>query len=273
MRELAREANCSPATMSRLARRLGYPGFEELKRVYTEETRRYAARYRNKAAELAEADRGEDASALAGDMIAGIAGEVQSLLKSDSIQSLVESARILRAARTIYCLGSRLSFPAAYSFRYLDSAAGGSSVLLDSPGGSGLDALRHASQRDAVLAITVLPYTRTTIEQAHFAHEKGIPIVAITDSMVSPLIRIAKQAIIVGTKSQSFFQTMVVVATAAETLATLIAMGSPQAVLDGLKASEDYFSAANTYWSPSKQPRTAVTRKCAQISQTGLKLR
>lgn len=250
MRELAREANLVPATMTRLARRLGFSGFDELKRGYTEQTRRYAAHYRNKAIELADANRGEDAAALAGDMIAGIAGEVQSLLKSETVQSLVESARLLRAARTIYCLGLRLSFPAAYSFQYIHSAAGGSSVLLDAPGGSGLDPLRHASEKDAMLAITVLPYTRTTIEQANFANEKAIPVIAITDSKVSPLIRIAKQAIIVGTKSQSFFQTMVGVATAAETLATLIAMGSPQAVLDGLKSSEDYFSAANTYWSP-----------------------
>jgi DNA-binding MurR/RpiR family transcriptional regulator len=122
---------------------------------------------------------------------------------------------------------------------------------LDAPGGTGFDALRRARSDDALLAISVLPYTRVTIEQADFAAKRGVPVIAITDSEVSPLAMIARHIVKVGTKSQSFFQTMVAVSAATEALATLIAMGSRKAVLDGLKSSEDYFAELDTYWGPS----------------------
>jgi DNA-binding MurR/RpiR family transcriptional regulator len=280
MRELAREANLAPATLTRLARQLGFAGFDELKRLYAEEIRRYAAEYRKKAVALVDIGRRGDATGLAAGIVAAIARQVDALADAQVIRSLVAGATALQAARTIYCLGQRLSFPPAYSFQYIHSIAGGSSVLLDGSGGIGLDALRRATPADAVLAISVLPYTRVTVEQAIFAYRRRIPLVVITDSEVSPLTKIAVQTIRVGTKSQSFFQTMTAVSAAAETLATMIAMGSPGAALAGLKASEQYFSDANIYWTPSGQntgmlpnqsrggrigkPRTKVLEKLQQ---------
>jgi len=249
MRELARDAGLPPATMTRLARQLGFEGYDDLKRLYAEEVRQYAVVYRERASELADPKRGKDASALASEMVTGIARQVDALGAPESVAALVAGAALMGAARTIYCLGQRLSFPPAYIFQYIHSVAGGSSALLDAPGGTGLDALRQASSEDVVLAISVSPYTRTTVEQTAFAHERGIPVVAITDSAVSPLAKFARQLVLVSTKSRSFFQTMAAVAAAAETLATLTAMGCSGRALDGLKSSEDYFSAARTYWS------------------------
>jgi DNA-binding MurR/RpiR family transcriptional regulator len=251
MRKLAREADVPPATMTRLARRLGFACFDDLKKLHVEEIRQYAAGYRTKAIEITGAKQQDDTAAFAVDVLSGISRQVDALAAPEVVRSLVECARLLGAARTIYCLGQRSSFPAAYAFQYIHAIAGGSSVLLDASGGTGFDALRRAKPNDALLAISVLPYTRVTIEQAEFAAKRDIPVVAVTDSEVSPLAQIARRIVKVGTKSQSFFQTMVAVAAATETLATLIAMASRKTVLDGLKCSEDYFAHFNTYWTPS----------------------
>lgn len=250
MRWIARETGISPATFTRLAHQIGYSGFDDLKKLYYEDVRRYAANYRNKAIKLSETRRGNDALSLATDVASGIARQVDSLTGPEAIRSLVESAQLLGRARTIYCLGQRSSFPSAYAFQYIHSVAGGSSVLLDAPGGSGFDAFRHATGADALLAISVSPYTRVTVELAVHAAGRKVPVVAITDSEVSPLARVADKTIKVSTASQSFFQTMSAVAAASEILATLIAMGSRKAVLDGLKSSEDYFAAFGVYWRP-----------------------
>lgn len=261
MRELARQAGLPPATMTRLARQLGFDGYEELKRLYAEEVRLYTVGYRQKALKLTGAKRAEDTAVLASEMVMGIARQVHALSNPETAASLAAGARLLGTARTIYCLGQRLSFPPAYTFRYIHSVAGGSSELLDASGGTGLDALRLASPKDAVLAISVSPYTRATVNQTAFAHERGIPVVAITDSEVSPLAKFARLSVVVSTKSQSFFQTMAAVGAAAEMLATLIALGSPQQLLDGLKSSKEYFSAAQTYWSapPRTEPMLIAT--------------
>jgi DNA-binding MurR/RpiR family transcriptional regulator len=251
MRRLAREANLPPATMTRLAQQLGFARFDDLKKLHAEDIRQYAAGYRTKAIQIADTKRGGDAAALAVDVLSGISRQVDALAAPEAVHSLVQCASLLGAARTIYCLGQRSSFPPAYAFQYIHSLAGGSSVLLDAPGGTGFDALRRAKVDDALLAISVLPYTRTTIDQAEFASRRGIPVICITDSDVSPLALIARHIVKVGTKSRSFFQTMVAVSAASETLATLTAMASRKRVLDGLKSSEEYFTHFNIYWTPS----------------------
>jgi DNA-binding MurR/RpiR family transcriptional regulator len=251
MRRLAREANLPPATMTRLARELGFARFDDLKSLYADEIRQYSAGYRTKAIQIADAKRGGDTAALAVDVLSGISRQIDALAAPEAVHSLLECAGLLAAARTIYCLGQRSSFPPAYAFQYIHSLAGGSSVLLDAAGGTGFDALRRAKPEDALLAISVLPYTRATVDQAEFASRHGIPVVAITDSEVSPLALLTRHIVKVGIKSRSFFQTMVAVSAASETLATLTAMASRKRVLDGLKSSEDYFAHFNVYWTPS----------------------
>jgi DNA-binding MurR/RpiR family transcriptional regulator len=264
MRELAREARLPPATLTRLARQVGFPGFEELQRIYVDDVRRYAAGYRSKAIALADASRSEGETNLASEIVTGVARQVDAMADVEVIRALVDAAEMLSRARRVYCVGQRLSFPPAYTFHYIHGIAGGSSVLVDGPGGTGLDLLRQASADDAVLVISVHPYTRVTIEQALFAHHRRVPIVAITDSEVSPLVRIASRVIRVGTKSKSFFQTMTAVLAAAETLAALIAMHTPESVLAGLKRAEDYFADRKVYWTPSGNHLSAAISKLSQ---------
>jgi len=268
MRELAREAHLPPATLTRLARQIGYPGFDELRRTYADDVRRYAAGYRSKAIVLADASRSEDETSLAAEIVSGVARQVDAMADPQVIRSLVDCAEMLSRARCIYCLGQRLSFPPVYTFHYIHGIAGGSSIILDGPGGVGFDQLRHASADDALLVISVHPYTRVTIEQALFAHRRRVPIIAITDSEVSPLVKIATRVVKVGTKSKSFFQTMTAVLAAAETLAAMIAMRWPESVLAGLKGAEDYFSDGKIYWTPPGNHLSAAITKLSQPAKS-----
>jgi DNA-binding MurR/RpiR family transcriptional regulator len=100
-----------------------------------------------------------------------------------------------------------------------------------------------------------------------FARRRRVPIVAITDSEVSPLAKAASRAVIVGTKSKSFFQTMVAVSAAAETLATISAMRSPDVVMAGLKDSEDYFKEAKIYWAPGSNRLAEAATRFAPVEE------
>ena len=57
-----------------------------------------------------------------------------------------------------------LRHAAAWHFHYMLSLLGDKTVMLDDAGGTGLDALRDAGRRDVVLAASVEPYARATIE-------------------------------------------------------------------------------------------------------------
>ncbi len=61
------------------------------------------------------------------------------------------------------------------------------SVLVDNVGSFGTETMSFATPRDVLVAVSFTPYTPLTVELAAAAAERGIPIVAVTDSLFSPL--------------------------------------------------------------------------------------
>src|SRR5438552_3932453 len=83
------------------------------------------------------------------------------------------------------------------------------------------DPIRMATTKDVLFAASVEPYTRATIEAAEYAHSQKIPIVAVTDSAVSPLARIARHSVLVSTGGPSFFHSMTPAFVVGEILAAI----------------------------------------------------
>ncbi len=69
-------------------------------------------------------------------------------------------------------------------------------VHLDGPADTIGDGLIRARAGDAMLVVPINPYASRTLELAMLAREKGLNIVAITDSEVSPLVGIADAVIL-----------------------------------------------------------------------------
>jgi DNA-binding MurR/RpiR family transcriptional regulator len=123
------------------------------------------------------------------------------------------------------------------------SLLGDKTVMLDDAGGTGLDAIRDAGPQDVLLAASVEPYARATIDSARYAAAQGVPVVALTDSEVSPLAQIAVAAILVATESPSFFHTMTPLLAVAEILAALVAGRGGSKALAALEHTEAQLSA------------------------------
>src|SRR3546814_3281205 len=81
-------------------------------------------------------------------------------------------------------------------------------VLLDSSAGVGADAVGAATAQDVLLAASVQPYTRLTVETASFAQARGVPVVAITDSVLSPLAKLAASTIVRSEEPTSELQSL-----------------------------------------------------------------
>src|SRR4029077_19387893 len=78
----------------------------------------------------------------------------------------------------------------------------------DGAGGTGVDAMRTMGKEDVLIAVSIEPYTRQTLHAVEFAAERKVGIIALTDSCLSPIARLAATSIIVATGSPSFFQTL-----------------------------------------------------------------
>jgi DNA-binding MurR/RpiR family transcriptional regulator len=64
--------------------------------------------------------------------------------------------------------------------------------LIESAAGLEAEMIGFATPADAAIVISFSPYTPATIAQARLLSERGVPVVAITDSAFSPLAQFAK---------------------------------------------------------------------------------
>lgn len=247
MREQARQAGVQPATMTRLAKHLGLAGYEEVRAIYAAAVRGGGIGFAGKAGAQLASQKLKGDRALAADMLSNLSGQVASLGDPASIERLIAVAVALSAARRVYCLGLRSSHAIAWHLSYILSLIGEKPVFLHGVGGTEGDALGHATRADVLIAVSVLPYTRMTVELTEFAAARGVPIVALTDSEVAPLAHLADHLIVVPTASPSFFHTMAPAFIIAEILAALVAGQAGDAAVEALRRFDEQGAVLHTH--------------------------
>jgi len=254
-REQARRAGVSPATMTRFAQHFGLKGYEELRKLYADAVRRRPESYRGRAQELLERRAAEGDPALVQDIFSSLSQHMQMLSSPDAIARFGAAAEMIAGAKRVFCIGQRSGYSVAYIFYYVRSLFGAESILVDGPGATGVDSLRGIGKSDVMVAITVDPYVRGTVETARYAKSRGARIVAVTDSDLSPLAAIADRTVLVRTETPSFFHTMAPAFAAVECLAALVAARRGEETLAALAKSEKQLAALNTYVK-ARKPRS-----------------
>ena len=250
LREQARRAGIAPATLTRLAQRLGLGGYNGVRKLFADAVRERPESYRGRAEELLVRRDSEGDQALVQDIFASLSQHLQNLSLPDAIERFTAAADMIASADRVFCLGQRSSFSVAYIFHYVRSLFGSNSVLVDGSGGSGVDTLRAIGKGDVLLAISVNRYVRHTIDAAKFAKDRGARVVALTDSEISPLVSFADEAILVRTETPSFFHTMAPAFAAVECLAALVAARRGRETLAALDESERQLATFGTYIVP-----------------------
>ncbi|WP_022719323.1 MurR/RpiR family transcriptional regulator [Rhizobium mongolense] len=245
MRELARNAGVQPSTMTRLAKFLGFSGYEEFRAQHADVIRVNADGFAARAMQRDESV--TNGEGLAHRMLQSLSAQIARLCEPDTLSRLGRLAERLSSARRIYVLGLRSCHSVAWHFHYVMTLLGEKTVHLDGPAGTAADALIRATSEDVLLAVSINPYSRYTLEVVEAAREKGMGVVAITDSEVSPLVAIAEHAILFPTESHTFFHTLTPALAISEVLCGLLASRDRKAALEELKRVDAYLSSMNTY--------------------------
>ncbi|MEX2697615.1 MurR/RpiR family transcriptional regulator [Rhizobium mongolense] len=247
MREQARRARVPPATLMRLAKRLGFDGFDELKEVFANNLREQPENSRGRAKELRGHRVIEGDSVLICDTVKALHGHLNRFAQPPAIAALSAAADLVVGARQTFCIGRRSSFPVAYLMHYVASLLGSPTILIDGIGGASNDALRSVGPGDAVLVVTVSPYTRFTVQAAEFAVSRGAKVVALTDSDLSPIAKLSEVVIRVWTERPSFINTMTPAFVAVECLLDLVAARRGDCALQALAVNEGHLAEFDTY--------------------------
>ncbi len=255
MRQSARAAGVSPATMTRLARALAFDGFDAMRRPALAALARSAGRA---AARGSDAPPEEPATGPASALQPGQTANVASVLARNPAAQLLAAARSILAARQVLFLGLRASFGMAHHLRYTCDWLRPGTALATDPGGAWADQLAELGGSDLLVAISQAPYTVQTVQAAQQLRARGVRVLALTDSPLSPLAREASTVLLFDTASPSFFHSLVGAQALSEALMATVAEQGGQAVLQRLAERQRRLQAAHVYWDkPARRPAEA----------------
>ncbi|MHA7772353.1 MurR/RpiR family transcriptional regulator [Roseibium sp. M-1] len=260
MREQARRAGVQASTMTRLAKQLGLEGYDAVREAYAEALRFPVSDFAEKARGQRRRQALDGDQALAGNIIASLKRQIDALGSPERLAQLTEAAALIVKARRVFCVGLRASYPIVWQLHYILSLIGEKTVMLDDVADTGADRLRFATQDDVLFAVTVRPYTRVTLDIADYAHRRGTPVIALTDSAVSPLARNASVTVLASTESSSFFHTMTPAFALAEILAGLVAGREGDEALEALRRADDYHASLGTYATTRPIPVAPISK-------------
>ncbi|HWA37259.1 MAG TPA: MurR/RpiR family transcriptional regulator [Burkholderiales bacterium] len=210
---LARGAGVQPSAMVRFAQALGFAGFSEMQRVFrgrlVERSNSGMRNYRERIeAFRARQERSGPAGVLSQFVTDGLAS-LEHLHEQVRPEQLEAAVKVLAAARTIYVLGHRRSFPVAYYLAYALSQLELPTQLLDTVGGMLREPARLIGPKDALLVVSFKNYTPDVVEVAQACHARKVPVVAITDNALSPLVRPARVCFQVEANASKPFRMLV----------------------------------------------------------------
>lgn len=178
----------------RFAQSLGYEGFKDLQGLFQRRLSTAAPGFeaRKKALETelgARTDRSE--AGFLRDLVVRDIASLQDILAQISGEDLATAVDLLEKSETIYLIGQLRSAPVVELLRYILTMLGKRCVLLDPSGGLATYMARVMKDTDLLFAVSFRFYATEVVNVVEDAAARGIPIVAISDSTLSPLAKSA----------------------------------------------------------------------------------
>lgn len=248
MRGFAAEAGVKPATLLRLAQRLGFDGWNELKDAFIDDLGLRSDTYGSKAEKLI-------AKGPQSELYLEVFAAHQTNLaftQNENQAAMEQAVTLLDAAENVYICGFRASFPIAWSLFYVYRLFNRQVSLIDGLASNIEVFTRELSAKDCVLLTSFAPYSRESLDVLHAAKQAGAQIITITDSPVSPLAQAADCTLLFSTDSPSFFPSVVSGMGIAECLMAMLVARHGRDAVNKIENAERYLINSGAYVVPGK---------------------
>ncbi|RBI65612.1 Fe-S cluster assembly protein HesB [Vreelandella sulfidaeris] len=196
--QLAQQAGVTPSTLIRFSNSFGFSGFSEMQQLFRarlfDELPNYNERIRAVRTATGETP---DSTQLLWEFASANQEALQQLPDRINPDHLESALDIFEKANAVHVMGARRSFVVAsymtYALHHIEKPA----FLMNGLGGMYSEQVKAVGTHDALLVISFAPYAQESRDVAEEAHRRGIPLVVLTDSSLSPLVRLADVALIV----------------------------------------------------------------------------
>ncbi|QDY70615.1 MurR/RpiR family transcriptional regulator [Qingshengfaniella alkalisoli] len=223
---IAEHCGIHASSFVRFAQSLGYSGFKTLQTVFQRRLSTAApgfeARIEALENELVAGDLDGDGHFLR-DLVVRDITALRSLLSEVSQVDMDRAVDLLEDAETIYLIGQLRSAPIVSLLRYVLTMLRKRTVLLDESGGLATHHAKLASKKDLVFAVSFRFYAQEVVNIVEEAGQRGVPILAISDSTLSPLAKNADVLFAVPEREYTFSRSLAAPMCLVQSLTTALA--------------------------------------------------
>ncbi len=201
--ELGHKLGVSPATITRFSRRLEFQGYSEFQRALYRLQQRQVPFGQLKSLLRGEtAEEGSSQDPLQRSIQSSIR-LLEGLYTPQTRDAFRRAQELMCRARTIYIAGLRSSYAAAYYLSFMLQQMLGNVCLLTASPSELPTALIDVGAEDCLVVISYARYTSASYDIVSHFHGKGCAIVALTDSLTSP-IALKSTEVLIAANGENF---------------------------------------------------------------------
>ena len=248
MRQVASRAGVLPSNMNRLARSLGFSGYNEFRDIYRNSVKEISVGYPQKAgqlqADVAASDFENTFDTFHRTSVANLDGLFENIDRN-SIRSAID---ILENAHNVTVVGMHASYAFADYLHYVAAMCFRNWHLVTRLNGELSDRVEGLTSEDALVSIAHRPCAADTIKVARRAHQTGVPVVGITDSRTSPLAACSKVVLLTPKQSPGFFDSYIATTALIEMLIGMIVARGDNSIVHNIDRLERCRHDLGEYW-------------------------
>ena len=247
MRSLAVNADVNPNSFVRLAKQLGFDGYESMRERFRDFVRGGSGSFADRATWLQQLAQESGTSAVVGEMANATLENLEQMYQQQTLEQLEQAVEQMIGAKRVFVLGIGLAYPLAYNLWYLVRQAFDHFILTPRHGSLPSDDLVHIGKGDCLVAMTFQPYRIEAVKALELAAKAGASTIAITDSPSASVYRIADLGLAAPTHTPQFFQSNVALTALVEILSALMIARGGAAAADSIDAFNTARWEANIY--------------------------
>jgi len=184
---ISEHAEVTDSALVRFAKSIGYEGFTDMQSVFQESMRHIPEPYSQR---LNQLETGAESKQSVFNQFCQAAGaSIDKLERQIDEEAIIKASEVLANARTVYIAGQGRSIPVTTYLHYSLLKMGIQAVLIDGMSTVMLDKAQLIRSDEALIAISFNPYTANTQDIVDVCLKNKVPVVALTDSTLSPIAR------------------------------------------------------------------------------------
>lgn len=223
---IAARCGIHASSFVRFAQSLGYRGFKELQALFQKRLATAAPGFEARVRALESELQGREDRSEYGflrDLVVRDIASLRDLLERIGPEDLAGAADLIEGAGTVFLIGQLRSSPVVDLLRYILTMLGKRCVLLDPGGGLATHMARTMRPEDVLIAVSFRFYATEVVNIVEEAGAAGVPIVAISDSTLSPLTKSARILFAVPEHDYSFSRSLAAPMCLAQALTVAVA--------------------------------------------------